>query len=448
MAIYIFLHDHDNIVGSIQKIEGRLCEMLTYKHEVEKCKIVIEQLSSKVESLEKITSLAQSTEDESLSRKIEILNEAISQKDEFINRLKSELEYKSKEMELLRQEKLRQSSELKSKSTEIEYKTKETETLREENVLIKTHFDKKLKEVEYLQNENTKLKNSIDCNQMKTNIKQNQSVETVNDFEITVPTQNRFSMLEETSPKEDMRVQEQLKIQSKQIDDISKKKQTNLQHPKGGSKDEYDLIIIGDSHIRSLQSRKLYRNKKVKIHTLGVGQKNIAGAKTYFDSLTTTCKHFVVIVGSNDLSRGATVTQVHQDLQDLKELVLSKFKDCVLNISPLFHRIGQRQFNSKIDEINKKLSTLIGKNLHIMTNRHITFRERHLFEPDGVHFNRNGTIELAKIIKENMNEQLGLMTYANYDYNHYEDRYQSYHTYQRESYKPFERDLIFRLLGI
>ena len=191
-----------------------------------------------------------------------------------------------------------------------------------------------------------------------------------------------------------------------------------------------------------------YRNKKVKMHTLGEGQKNIADTKTYFYSLTTTCKHFVVIVGSNDLSRGATFTQVHQDLQDLKELVLSKFKDCVLNISPLFHRIGQRQFNSKVDEINKKLSTLIGKHLHIMTNRHITFRERHLFQPDGVHFSRNGTIELAKIIKENMNEQLGLMTYANYDYNHYEDRYQTNHTYQRESYKPFERDLIFRLLGI
>jgi predicted RNase H-like nuclease (RuvC/YqgF family) len=81
-------------VGSIQKIEGRLCEMSTYKHEVKKCKIVIEQLSSKVESLEKKTSLAQSTEEENLSRKIEILNEAISQKDEFINRLKSELEYR------------------------------------------------------------------------------------------------------------------------------------------------------------------------------------------------------------------------------------------------------------------------------------------------------------------------------------------------------------------
>jgi hypothetical protein len=33
----------------------------------------------------------------------------------------------------------------------------------------------------------------------------------------------------------------------------------------------------------------LYIIKKVKIHTLGEGQKNIAGAKTYFESLTTTC---------------------------------------------------------------------------------------------------------------------------------------------------------------
>ena len=43
-------------------------------------------------------------------------------------------------------------------------------------------------------------------------------------------------------------------------------------------------------------------------------------------------------------------------------------------------------------------------------------------------------LTLAKIIKENMNEQLGLMTYASYDYNHYEDRYQSNHTYQRNVY--------------
>jgi hypothetical protein len=71
-----------------------------------------------------------------------------------------------------------------------------------------------LKEVEYLQNENTKLKSSIKCKQLETNIKQNQSVETVNDFEITVPTQNRFSMLEETSHKEEARVQEQLNVLS------------------------------------------------------------------------------------------------------------------------------------------------------------------------------------------------------------------------------------------
>jgi hypothetical protein len=51
-----YTHNHEHIVGSIQKIEDRLCEMSTYKHEVEKCKIVIEQLSSKVESLRKITS--------------------------------------------------------------------------------------------------------------------------------------------------------------------------------------------------------------------------------------------------------------------------------------------------------------------------------------------------------------------------------------------------------
>jgi hypothetical protein len=42
-------------------------------------------------------------------------------------------------------------------------------------------------------------------------------VETVNDFEITVPTQNRFSMLEETSHKEEARVQEQLNVQSKRF---------------------------------------------------------------------------------------------------------------------------------------------------------------------------------------------------------------------------------------
>ena len=56
------------------------------------------------------------------------------------------------------------------------------------------------------------------------------------------------------------------------------------------------------------------------------------------------------MVGSNDLSQGKSVPQIHKELIELSELITSKFRDCVLNIAPLFHRLDQRKFNTQVDE--------------------------------------------------------------------------------------------------
>lgn len=184
------------------------------------------------------------------------------------------------------------------------------------------------------------------------------------------------------------------------------------------SQDTLDLIIIGDSHLKDFSSNRLYKNKKVKIHVLGAGQKNISGAKDYINSSSSTCKNFVVMVGSNDLTQGKSVSQIHKELMELSELITSKFRDCILNIVPLFHRLDQRKFNTQVDEINKKLLSFRKENVVIMRNSQITSRQRFLFY-GGIHLCGRGTIELATMIKENLNEQLGLKPYADYSYNSY-----------------------------
>lgn len=167
-----------------------------------------------------------------------------------------------------------------------------------------------------------------------------------------------------------------------------------------------------------------------------------------------------MIVGSNDLSQNKTTKQVLQELVDLSQLISTKFKDCTLNISPLFHRLGKYRYNSQVDEINKKLLDMNHDNILVMKNRHITSRSRHLFE-DGIHFSKAGTIELARMIKTNVNEQLGLKPYQDYSFNepltydsyHMNDDYKQYPHYHKnyahnQNIKPLERDIIMRLLGM
>lgn len=96
-------------------------------------------------------------------------------------------------------------------------------------------------------------------------------------------------------------------------------------------------------------------------------------------------------------------------------------------------------------------------NILVMKNRHITSRSRHLFE-DGIHFSKAGTIELARMIKTNVNELLGLKPYQDYSFNepltyHMNDDYeQCPHCHKNyahnQNIKPLERDIIMRLLGM
>lgn len=99
-------------------------------------------------------------------------------------------------------------------------------------------------------------------------------------LQINVPTRNSFSVLNtvNTEPIE------------------FDKKQQNKQN-------EVDALIITDSHDRDLDESKLYKYRKVKLHVLARGKRNIHGAYEFIEESDKQPQNILIMVGSNDLSQ-------------------------------------------------------------------------------------------------------------------------------------------------
>jgi hypothetical protein len=165
-------------------------------------------------------------------------------------------------------------------------------------------------------------------------------------------------------------------------------------------------------------------------------------------------------VGSNDLSQRKSAQIAHQELFNMAKAFAVKFTNCKLYHTPLIHRLDNRTFTLKVDEVNEKILELKSDKVFVFKNKNINAQHRHFFHADKVHLSRAGTAELAKIIKSNLNEHLGLKSYSEYnsfyEANYY-DNYQYIHpsnysrdpryTDARPSLGPKERDLISRLIA-
>jgi hypothetical protein len=81
--------------------------------------------------------------------------------------------------------------------------------------------------------------------------------------------------------------------------------------------------------------KKVCRNKKVKIHVLAQGKKNVEGVLEFLLSSSLIFENVVVIVGSNDRSQGKSVQKVHQELINLAKAFADKFTNCKLYLTPL-----------------------------------------------------------------------------------------------------------------
>ena len=101
--------NNQTLTPTIQKIEGRLCELSlsTNDQKVDKCMCLIEDLNTRIACLEKSKSEIQTNREENLLQKNHILEDAILQKEALDKNLKFELDHKTKEVELLRNENIR-----------------------------------------------------------------------------------------------------------------------------------------------------------------------------------------------------------------------------------------------------------------------------------------------------------------------------------------------------
>ena len=148
-----------------------------------------------------------------------------------------------------------------------------------------------------------------------------------------------------------------------------------------------------------------------------------------------------------------------KDIESLISVFREKFENSKLHVSPLFHRLNQYHSKNKVDEVNTKLKQFASSNVYILRNPYLNKWNRYCFS-EGVHFTPLGTSELAKMIKNNLNEHLELESYSNYETNQgpHGDQYQGYQDpfYNQNpqtrsptnKLSPNERNILMRLLNL
>jgi lysophospholipase L1-like esterase len=432
---------NQNLVSSMQKPEGQFCTLSTFKNETTNHQPTAQDLCQRMYNLEKEVAKSNCNEGSvALHKNSEFLEHTVVQKDEMIQNLRAQLEHKTLEMQTAIAENTKLTTIMETNTAcftkQLEQKTVEINEcqsiIHEQNQLIKNLQTKTL-------DDSASVKQS---QHLSKNLNEKEQ-----SFEAPIPVQNRCSPLQDTNSEDQSLAFRQTSESLKSI-------------PDSKTAENFDLLIVADSHARSLVAKKLYRNKKVKIHVLAQGKKNVEGALEFLLSSSLICENVVVIVGSNDLSQGKSVQKVHQELINLAKAFTDKFTNYKLDLTPLIHRLDNRTFNLKVDEVNEKILELKSDKVFVFKNNTINAQHRHFFHADKIHLSRAGTAELAKIIKSNLNEHLGLKSYSEYnsfyEANYY-DNYQYIHpsnysrgpryTDARPSLGPKERDLISRLIA-
>lgn len=168
-----------------------------------------------------------------------------------------------------------------------------------------------------------------------------------------------------------------------------------------------DLVIIADSHGRSIDAKKLYKNKVVEIKILDNGKKNLAGAKEFINKADTVGKQTILLVGSNDIAEKAA-PDVLQEVHNLCDTFKTKFPNGCLNIVPPLPRADNEQYNKEASMLYNKLNQVCCDNISIIRNDEINSSDHSMYVVDKVHLSSDGSAKLARVLKRHMNPKLGL----------------------------------------
>lgn len=250
--------------------------------------------------------------------------------------------------------------------------------------------------------------------------------------EYSVSTKNRYSLLStETVPK-DVIPQMGGKEQSNRDDGTQHEKD---KQPKARIlPNKFERLIIGSSVTKNIDSRYLnYEgNPYTCVRTLSGAHFN--HIKNFIKDTATNSgvTHVTIVAGSNDCCSQKSVNEIKNSIDELSNVVRSKFPRAeILFVEPILRRgaLGDR-FNMKIKEIGGYLSEL--SNLEeiqvVAINNQLNCKKE--FYDGSSHINLAGTAILMKRIKQFWNYSCGLTESSKINIEH--RRYEQVH-YKNEN---------------
>ena len=151
-----------------------------------------------------------------------------------------------------------------------------------------------------------------------------------------------------------------------------------------------DVTIIADSHGRSLDAKRMYKNKNVEIKILNTRKKNLDGNNS--------------------------VDTVIEKFRNVRDQFIEKFPSSKSNIVPVLPRLYNERYNREASAVNSRLQVLISDRTSIVNLDDITTADRTLFNKDDIHLSKQGNLVLVRMLKTQLNPKLGLPAYSSYSH--------------------------------
>ena len=238
----------------------------------------------------------------------------------------------------------------------------------------------------------------------QTNYKQLQNTKTIESTE----SQNKntpgcFCNKEKESQKDKQEANKNMAI-ARSLDNNPQKTITADDHkndkPKG-EKNEKSIFVIGDSMVKHLNgwemSKKLNANCKVFVKTFS-GAKTTCMNDYVKPSVRSTPDHFILHVGTNDLSSDKSSEEIARSTTDLATSVKNKKHD--VSISNIIIRADNKKLEEKRCEVNSFLGKLCKEKNHYLIDHFTRIKRNHL-NKGKLHLNKKGTKLLSDIfVKE------------------------------------------------
>jgi lysophospholipase L1-like esterase len=225
------------------------------------------------------------------------------------------------------------------------------------------------------------------------------------DDDENVSTHNRYEILSDrqednefTSTSHDTNESAQTKSRKSQG---GKDKSRNKKRNKAST----STVIIGDSMIKHLDSRRLQRSikgeeSKVFSETYCRGAKISAIKHHIKPCLDKKPTHVILHVGTNDLPEKHP-SKIVDGIAEICDIIQTESPSTEIVISEVILRTDGAEYKQKIGETNTLLASFCeSRNLYIIKYNNIG--EPHI-NPYGVHFNRAGTSVLARNILDYLN---------------------------------------------